>query len=138
VGPLARAQGKLLIVSFHDFQATPDLAALKNIVSQAEDAGADIVKVATLITGVDDVRQLAELLIGHQRKNLIVIGIGGEGVITRLLFPGLGSLVTFAYLGNLCTAPGQLPYPAMFEQLRQLYPAYYQEKSVGLRLPEKS
>jgi 3-dehydroquinate dehydratase-1 len=129
IGPLAKELDKLLIASFHNFETTPELVVLRNIVSEAESAGADIVKIATQITGdgSQDIRGLTELLVTHPRKNLIVIGMGNMGAITRVLFPRLGSLVTFAFGEEVPSAPGQLPYKVMADLLRQLYPSYGRE-----------
>ena len=126
IGPLARKQGKLLIVSYHNFETTPKLSALKKIIRNAEARGADIVKIATQVDEAhpEHMESLINLLMQRMRKNLIVIGMGSEGVITRLMFPRLGSLITFASDGNAATAPGQVPYKQMSEMLRLIYPAY--------------
>jgi 3-dehydroquinate dehydratase len=42
--------------------------------------------------------------------------------VTRLLYPALGSLVTFACLETE-TAPGQLPLDTMREVMRLIYPS---------------
>jgi 3-dehydroquinate dehydratase-1 len=136
VGPQVKRAGKVLVVSFHDFDATPPLATLENIVDQAKARGADIVKIATNIRDADDIRVLSSLLVSRAGKDLVVIGMGGKGVITRVLFPALGSLMTFAAALGHHTAPGQLPYQDMFETLRRLYPDYNEEKIIKLELLE--
>ena len=42
---MARARGKRVIISHHDFAGTPDLAVLTALTDRARAAGADIVKV---------------------------------------------------------------------------------------------
>lgn len=124
IGRLAKKKGKLLIVSHHDFKTTPKPAVLKKIVRHAEAAGADIVKIAAQVKNAGHLEDLAALLARHARKNLIIIGMGEQGIITRILFPRMGSLITYAHWGKKSGAPGQLPYAEMKKMLEQLYPAY--------------
>lgn len=125
VGPAARAAGRLVIASHHDFAATPAPAALADVVARAADAGADVVKIATAVRGPDDVRALARVLVEPAAIGRIVIGMGDAGLATRVLFPALGSLVTYAHAGR-ATAPGQLPLDELVALLRRL----------GLRRPD--
>jgi 3-dehydroquinate dehydratase-1 len=136
VGPQVKRAGKLLVVSFHDFSVTPELSELESIVHRAKAQDADIVKIATNVRDDADVRRLSSLLGSHADKDLVVIGMGGAGVKTRILFPALGSLMTFASALGHHTAPGQLPYVEMFEILRKLYPEYNEEKLEKLKLLE--
>jgi len=48
--------------------------------------------------------------------------MGDAAVATRVLFPALGSLLTYAHAGTE-TAPGQIPLVEMRQLLRRLYPA---------------
>jgi 3-dehydroquinate dehydratase-1 len=116
IGPVVKAAGKLLVVSFHDFVTTPNLTELEKIVRHAKKEGAEIVKIATNTTTQDRLRTLAALMSANSKElNLIVIGMGGFGLVTRLLFPALGSLIIFASVADQHTAPGQLPYLEMFD-----------------------
>jgi len=117
--PAARAAGRLVIASFHDFVATPAPAALADVVARAEAAGVDVVKIATAVQGPDDVRTLARVLLEPAAIGRIVIGMGEAARATRVLFPALGSLITFAHVGD-ATAPGQLPLDELVALLRQL------------------
>lgn len=118
IGSLAKKRGKLLIVSYHNFETTPALARLKKIVKTAEVAGADIVKIATHAGDPKHIKILTELLTKHARKNLVVIGMGDKGAATRVTFPRLGSLFTFASATEK-TAPGQMPLAQMIKMLRR-------------------
>ncbi|MSR77215.1 MAG: type I 3-dehydroquinate dehydratase [Candidatus Omnitrophica bacterium] len=121
----ARKKNKLVIVSHHDFDRTPEDKKLKQILNQAKKLGADIVKIAALVLKREDTRRLASFTIMNAHKNLISIGMGTYGASTRVLFPGLGSLITYASIGEP-TAPGQLDYRTTVEFLRKLYPDYHQ------------
>jgi len=95
-----------VIVSFHDFEKTPPLPALENIVTQATQRGS-VVKVATLLHTEKDVQTLQQLL-GQQRPTpLCVMGMGALGAATRVELPLLGSCLTYGYL-DAPVAPGQV------------------------------
>jgi 3-dehydroquinate dehydratase type I len=103
----ARKTGRTVVLSHHDFRTTPSTARLDAIVRRGTKAGADVVKIATFVRGPADVRRLTRLLASHPKNPLVVIGMGARGRPTRVLFPALGSLFTFASLDKK-TAPGQL------------------------------
>jgi 3-dehydroquinate dehydratase-1 len=132
---LAKDAGKLAILSFHDFHYTPPLDALIGYVDQAKALGADVVKIATFARDDADVATLAHLLLQKRDANLIVIAMGPAGVKSRVFFPALGSLLTFAAL-NQPTAPGQLPIVEMFRELRFYYPRFNEKKGVDLQIVE--
>ena len=118
----ARGAGKLAIASFHDFAKTPSTAALADVVERGRAFGADVVKIATAVADRGDLRSLARLLVDTDDIGLIAIGMGDAALATRVLFPALGSLLTYAHAGN-ATAPGQIPLVEMQQLLRRLFPA---------------
>ena len=119
----ARGAGKLAIASFHDFAKTPDAAALADVVARGRALGADVVKIATAVAGPGDVRSLARLLVDHGRHRADRDRHGRRAPSRRaLLFPALGSLLTYAHAGD-ATAPGQIPLAEMQSLLRRLFPA---------------
>ena len=109
------------IVSYHNFEQTPSLLTLENIIIQAKDMGGDIVKIATQVNTQDDLRTLSILTATHYDKNLIIIGMGQLGKITRISLLSLGSLLTFSCLDTQ-TALGQINYQKTKKILNQLYP----------------
>jgi 3-dehydroquinate dehydratase-1 len=122
LAPRIAAYGKALVVSHHDFAATPGPEELADIARRARAAGADVVKVAATIVEEEDLKALAGLLSSRAAPNLVVIGMGERGLVTRLLFPALGSLFTFAGKGERASAPGQLSYERTLSLLSTLYP----------------
>jgi 3-dehydroquinate dehydratase-1 len=118
----ARGAGKLAIASFHDFAKTPSAGALADVVTRGRALGADVVKIATAVADRNDLRSLARLLVDASDIGLIAIGMGDAAVATRVLFPALGSLLTYAHAGN-ATAPGQISLVEMQQLLRRLFPA---------------
>ena len=131
----AHDAGKLCIVSYHNFATTEPLQDLAKRIDQAKTEGADIVKIATQVERREHLQILAEITLRYARKNIIVVGMGAHGLASRLFFPSLGSLITFAYVGKP-TAPGQLPYPEVFGLLREMDQSYNQEKINSMQLME--
>jgi 3-dehydroquinate dehydratase-1 len=113
LAPQAQVNGKLLVVSHHDFTGTPPYPVLADVAARAVSAGADIVKIAAQVNDDADISVLARLLDEKPAPNLVVIGMGDLGVPTRLMFPRDGSLFTFAAKGERTTAPGQMAYGRM-------------------------
>lgn len=112
----AAKRGAELIVSFHDFTATPDRETLGARIRECWDRGAHIAKVATMVRSEEDILNLLSLYQVPGRK--VVLGMGDMGRITRVVAPYLGADFTFASpVQGKGTAPGQLD----FKTLTQLY-----------------
>jgi len=118
---LAHKSHQLAIVSYHNFNKTPRIHQLNEIMKKAKSSGADIVKIATRAFDSADVRTLADFTIKNSAKNLITIAMGAQGTLSRIFFPVLGSLVTYASLGQ-ATAPGQLDTKTTAKLLKIFYP----------------
>jgi 3-dehydroquinate dehydratase I len=107
----ARNGGVQLVLSFHDFQATPARAALMQRFQLARQLGADIAKIAVMPRGMEDVLTL--LAATHQASDaldipVISMAMGGAGAVTRLAGGLFGSALSFA-VGAQASAPGQWP-----------------------------
>ena len=124
----AKSAGKPAIVSWHDFETTPGADVLRSQAEKAHRAGADIVKIATTVTSRTHVEALARLVLERGDESVAVFGMGPEGLLTRLLFPALGSVFIYSFLDQP-TAPGQLHFDDTFRQLRLLYPSFEREKA---------
>lgn len=111
VRALTRAHGLALVLSFHDFQRTPDDAALAARFDQAQALGADVAKVAVMPQSMQDVhRLLGATLAASARLAIPVVSMsmGALGAATRLCGGVYGSALTFA-VGSAPSAPGQIP-----------------------------
>lgn len=117
----ARAQGRLTIGSFHDFSATPEDSRLEAVHAQGRALGVDIVKVAARCNRRDDVQRLAAFTLTHRDENVVTIGMGPHGLVSRIFFPALGSLLTYTFLGEPA-APGQLNCKDTLKYLDDFYP----------------
>ena len=107
----ANANGIQLVLSFHNFQATPSQEQLCQRFAQAQELGADIAKVAVMPQRLEDVLTvLAATLESSQKLDipLVSMSMGGYGSLTRLFGWTFGSAMSFA-IGAAASAPGQVP-----------------------------
>ncbi len=105
-----------LIVSHHDFHQTPTNALLHRIKEKMRCLHADIFKIATLCHSEHDARRLlAFLLAKAPHEEMIVLGMGQYGKITRLLAPLCGAYLTFASQDNQLAALGHAPYQQLLD-----------------------
>lgn len=119
----ARKNKKIVIVSWHNLKMTPNDKILKDILNKAKRSGANIIKIAAKANKKEDLNRLMRFTIDNKSKNIITISLGDIGSISRLVFPALGSLITYAYL-NKPSGPGQRPLGELCEHLRTYYPRY--------------
>jgi 3-dehydroquinate dehydratase-1 len=106
-----RAAGVKLVLSHHDFARTPEPAALRATLDDAERAGADIAKLAAMPRDLDDVLVLLAATLDARRRlsiPIITMSMGPYGALSRMIGGVFGSALTFA-VGRTSSAPGQLP-----------------------------
>lgn len=92
------------IVSYHDFEKTPDKDFLLEIVSKELKLG-DIAKFAVMPKTMGDTLTVLNVL--SEVENTVGISMGDMGSYTRVVAPLFGSPITFASYEN-SSAPGQL------------------------------
>lgn len=107
----AHLRGAKLLVSHHDFDATPKTLELAAIFDEMKKSKADIMKVAVMPKNRDDVITLygvcRKLTEDPLCKPFIAIAMGEEGMISRTAAEQFGSAVTFGS-ADTETAPGQI------------------------------
>ncbi|THB79132.1 MAG: type I 3-dehydroquinate dehydratase [Desulfobulbaceae bacterium] len=111
--------GCCLILSYHDFEKTPDQATLENIVLQMQQYDGAIGKIVTTAADYLDVLRVLKLQEQAADLNFPLIGfcMGDPGRISRVATARLGGFMTYcAPRANQGTASGQLSA----EQLQQL------------------
>lgn len=111
VREFSRACGVQLVLSFHDFKATPSPDVLDARFTQAASLGADVAKIAVMPQGMDDVLALLSATLQASRQLAIPVvsmSMGPLGAITRLCGWTFGSAMTFG-VGESSSAPGQMP-----------------------------
>jgi 3-dehydroquinate dehydratase-1 len=107
---VSAANGISMVMSYHNFQLTPDAATMDGKFSAAHRLGADVAKVAVMPKTVQDV--LALLAATDRARQtidipLITMAMGGIGSLSRIAGWMYGSAATFA-VGKSSSAPGQI------------------------------
>lgn len=70
-----------LILSFHDFNKTPDIETLNNYINMAKKYNADYIKISTLIKSKNDIDRL--LLLKKNHNNVIFVPMGDDCAFLR-------------------------------------------------------
>jgi len=133
--PVAKSLGKVVIISNHNFEATPPMEDLEEMARRAKELGADFVKLSAMANSFEDLRTLAAFTITNAELGLIVIAMGQHGTASRVFFPALGSRLTYAY-SQAWPVSGQLTYEETFRELRLYYPGFNEKKIIELEILE--
>jgi len=116
--------GTRLILSYHNFDHTPEDAFVYDKLTQAQTLGADIAKVAVMPTGPGDVLTLLNAT--HRARTqgiqipIITVAMGEQGAVSRVAGGLFGSDITFA-MGTDASAPGQIPIENLRSAMDILY-----------------
>ncbi|MDO4666148.1 MAG: type I 3-dehydroquinate dehydratase [Actinomycetaceae bacterium] len=116
----AKWRGIKVVGSFHDFQGTPTVDNMQEILRRQVYLGVDIAKIAVMPRTPADVIALLQVVTwARQQLPVPVIGISMSelGKISRLWPPALGNYATFASVGEV-SAPGQFEISAILPLLR--------------------
>ncbi|MBI4038447.1 type I 3-dehydroquinate dehydratase [Candidatus Daviesbacteria bacterium] len=99
------------IISYHNYQETPDDSKLKEIIDTMKIYDPEVFKIATKCNNQKDALRLLGLLLAMKEKDVkaIILGMGESGIITRIFGTIWGNEMIFAPK-NLAesSAPGQL------------------------------
>jgi 3-dehydroquinate dehydratase-1 len=117
----ARKARVTVLVSYHDFHATPSMNVLTHLMHRARHLGADVIKIATMAQRADDITRLLEFTLAHRRQHVVTIAMGPAGSVSRLMFPLAGSLLTYTHD---TPSHGQLPLRELATFLRRYSPAF--------------
>ena len=115
-----RAAGAALLVSSHDFEQTADL---EKTAKRIEAFQPEFVKVVSMARSLADNLAVLRFIEGRSLSSHVVgIGMGEEGLVSRVLGPRAGAAFTFASFDDgtgpgVATAPGQVTARTM----RDLY-----------------
>ena len=104
----AKSLGRKVILSYHNFEETPESENLKEIIQSMFLKGAHIAKVACMAKTESDCSRITRLYLEHQ--NLVAFCMGEIGLTTRLTAPFMGAPFTYASIKGKETAPGQVDY----------------------------
>ncbi len=103
------ANADRVVLSLHDYQGMPDLAAVIALMAAHRTAHA---KIAVTPASFRDNQKLLETLVRFRGNfagsRLTVIGMGDRGLYSRILAPFFGSELAFVTPDDRAAAPGQL------------------------------
>ena len=105
----AKVHGCKTIVSYHNYEKTPDKGELVTILNNCFQIGADIAKIACKVNSSSDNARVLSLYNSPNSGRIIAIGMGEIGKITRIVSLFLGAPFTYASLEQgKETADGQI------------------------------
>lgn len=97
------------LLSSHDFEKTPPLSELKQVVSRQLKAGADICKVITTAQDFEDNLTVLQLIPEFPSAKVISFAMGPSGYLSRVLCPLVGGEFIYASVEQgKESAPGQI------------------------------
>lgn len=113
-----RQQGVKVIVSHHNFERTPPIQTMVNLLQAGADGGGDITKLAVMPHSKLDVLHLIEASQRYAGQSVpaITISMGELGQVSRLIGSFSGSVMTFGSL-EAASAPGQLEIEQLARQM---------------------
>ena len=118
--------GSLVVGSKHDFKATPSKEDMVAILKKAQDAGADVPKIAVMPQSAGDVLALlcasSEFHEKHADRPILTISMGPQGMVSRVACELSGSCMTFGAAGQ-ASAPGQIQVKDLKEMLSLIHKA---------------
>lgn len=107
-----------IIVSYHNFEKTPSYWDMQSIIHDMNSFKPDVLKIATMMKEEYESTKIYRLLTNKpHNEERIVLGMGEQGRMTRILGPLLGSYLTYASTEFGGSAPGQIE----FEELQKIY-----------------
>lgn len=119
----AHEQGVCVIMSNHDFHATPSKETIIERLCHMQSLGADIAKIAVMPQNKQDVLTLLSatecMYREHATGPIITISMGALGAISRVSGELFGSAMTFAALGQ-ASAPGQIPVDELSDMMKKM------------------
>jgi 3-dehydroquinate dehydratase-1 len=108
-----------VILSYHNFDGTPPTDELNKMVDASFAQGADIAKVACIANSESDAVRILSLYAKH--KNLVALGMGENGRITRVASLQMGAPFSYVSISTAKeTAPGQINRKQMRKVLEGL------------------
>ena len=115
----ANSKNCKVIVSYHDYNKTPLINELEEIIKWCFDSKCDIAKICCHVDSYEECARLLSLY--SYGYPIISIGMGSMGKITRIASLLLGSAFTYASIDDSKkTAPGQIDSKKLKEVLEMI------------------
>lgn len=116
----AQAHDCRFILSYHDFEGTPERESLDEIVRRCIGLGAELVKIVTTARTADEAETVLGLYDAHWPVPLVAFAMGEAGRFTRFECLKRGAPYTYVAADDgRATAPGQYTQSQMEALLRQ-------------------
>ena len=96
----AKSKNIQVVLSYHNFETTPNLAELKTIATEAKDKGADIIKIATTTNTIQELITLLTFSENGSIENLSFMGMGKFGMSSRLVAAQSGSVLNYSAIAE--------------------------------------
>jgi 3-dehydroquinate dehydratase-1 len=125
----AHAAGVKVVMSSHDFHATPARDEIVARLLRQEALGADVLKIAVMPQDAGDVLTLLQATWDVRQRSsrpLLTMSMGGTGVVSRLAGETFGQALTFGMIGTP-SAPGQVEV----EQLQSVLQVIHASSQAG-------
>ena len=113
----AKSKNIQVVLSYHNFETTPNLAELKTIATEAKDKGADIIKIATTTNTIQELITLLTFSENGSIENLSFMGMGKFGMSSRLVAAQSGSVLNYSAIAET-SIEGQWQLAAYREALK--------------------
>ncbi|PRQ49092.1 putative shikimate dehydrogenase, 3-dehydroquinate dehydratase [Rosa chinensis] len=96
-----------VIVSSHNYQDTPSVEDLGDLVARMQATGADIVSITTTALDITDVARIFQITV-HSQVPVIGLAMGERGLISRILCAKFGGYLTSGTLDSgIVSVPGE-------------------------------
>ena len=104
-----------VIISYHNYDTTPETEELIQLINDCYDQGADIIKIACFCNTISDAARMLSLYsVDIKDRSIVSIGMGEIGKITRVASVFLDSPFTYASTTKgKETASGQMEYETL-------------------------
>ncbi len=119
----AHKAGVKVVMSSHDFHATPAREEIVARLLRQEALGADVLKIAVMPQDAGDVLTLLQAtwdVRQRSSKPLLTMSMGGTGVVSRLAGETFGQALTFGMIGTP-SAPGQVEVDQLQSVLQMIH-----------------
>jgi len=93
----AKTDEKIVIVSFHDYEKTPTKERMQMIIEESLKLHADIVKLAVTVSNKEDLLNIINVTAEAKDVNLVTLGMGEYGKISRIILPVFGSIMAYGF-----------------------------------------
>ncbi|HEY91262.1 MAG TPA: type I 3-dehydroquinate dehydratase [Dehalococcoidia bacterium] len=112
---------KRCLLSYHNLEKTPSVAAMKQIVQQQIKAGADICKIVTTANSFEDNISILTVISEFPEQAIVAFAMGPAGAVSRVLCPLAGGEFTYASIARgKESAPGQMTVNELHEIYRTM------------------